>query len=116
MPGSKPIFVFLLVLLCTGSLAAQSPVIDGPPPPEFPEMLARDAAGKVTVRAIKLKQPLKVDGRLDEDVYHENQPFGGLVQVVPTVRCDAIRTDRHLDHLRHREHLCDLPLLGFRAA
>jgi len=69
--------------LCTASVAAQSPVIDGPPPPEFPEMLARDAAGKVTVRAIKLKQPLKVDGRLDEDVYHEYQPFGGFVQVVP---------------------------------
>jgi Domain of unknown function (DUF5916) len=94
MPGSKPLFVCLLVLLCTGSLAAQSPVIDGPPPPEFPEMLARDAAGKVTVRAIKLKQPLKVDGRLDEAVYQEFQPFGGFVQVVPNYGAtESERTD-----------------------
>ena len=83
MPGSKSTFGFLLVLVCTASAAAQSPVIDGPPAPEFPEMLARDEAGKVTVRAIKLKEPLKVDGRLDEDVYHEYQPFGDFVQVVP---------------------------------
>jgi len=80
--------------LCTGSLAAQSPVIDGPPPPELPEMLARDAAGKVTVRAIKLKQPLKVDGRLDEAVYQEFQPFGGFVQVVPNYGAtESERTD-----------------------
>ena len=69
--------------MCTASVAAQSPVIDGPPPPELPEMLARDAAGRVTVRAIKLKQPLKVDGQLDEAVYQEFQPFGGFVQVAP---------------------------------
>jgi hypothetical protein len=74
---------FSLVLVCTASVAAQSPVIDGPPPPELPEMLARDAAGRVTVRAIKLKQPLKVDGQLDEAVYQEFQPFGGFVQVAP---------------------------------
>jgi len=83
MPGSKPTIGFLLVLVCTASVAAQSPVIDGPPPPELPEMLARDAAGRVTVRAIKLKQPLKVDGQLDEAVYQEFQPFGGFVQVAP---------------------------------
>ena len=83
MPGSKPTIGFLLVLVCAASVAAQSPVIDGPPPPELPEMLARDAAGKVTVRAIKLKQPLKVDGQLDEAVYQEFQPFGGFVQVAP---------------------------------
>jgi hypothetical protein len=83
MPGSKPTIGFLLVLVCTASVAAQSPVIDGPPPPELPEMLARDGAGRVTVRAIKLKQPLKVDGQLDEAVYQEFQPFGGFVQVAP---------------------------------
>ena len=82
MPGSKPIFV-LLLLLCTRVAVAQTPIIDGPPPPELPEMLARDAAGKVTVRAIKLSQPLKVDGRLDDPVYQQYQPFGGFVQVVP---------------------------------
>ena len=37
----------------------------------------------MTVRAIKLAKPLTVDGRLDDEVYQIEQPFGGLLQVVP---------------------------------
>jgi hypothetical protein len=60
-----------------------SPVIDGPPPPVAPDVISRDAAGKVTVRAIKLTTPLHVDGRLDEEVYQREPAFGDFVQVVP---------------------------------
>jgi hypothetical protein len=80
----RALFLAFLSAVCLSSPSlAQPPVLDGPPPPELPEMLARDAAGKVTVRAIKLTHPLRVDGKLDEDIYREYQPFGGFLQVVP---------------------------------
>ena len=48
-----------------------------------PATITRDATGQATVRAIKLTAPLTVDGKLDEEVYRREQPFGGLIQVVP---------------------------------
>jgi hypothetical protein len=63
--------------------AQSSPAIDGPPAPVAPEVIARNATGQATVRAIKLTAPLKVDGQLDEDVYTSEKPFGGLIQVTP---------------------------------
>jgi hypothetical protein len=65
-------------------------------------MLARDASGKVTVRAIKLSAPLKVDGRLDEEVYQQYQPFGGFVQVVP--RYGETQTERTDVWVTYDEH------------
>jgi hypothetical protein len=59
------------------------PVIDGPPPPLAPTTVSRDAAGRATVRAIRLDEPLQVDGRLDESVYQQMQPAGDFVQQVP---------------------------------
>ena len=58
-------------------------VIDGPPPPLAPETLARDAAGRVTIRAVPLNQPLDIDGSLDEGVYEIVQPLTGFVQQQP---------------------------------
>ena len=49
-----------------------------------PDVISRDASGRITVRAIKLTTPLRVDGQLDDEVYQREQPFGGLLQVVPT--------------------------------
>jgi hypothetical protein len=57
--------------------------IDGPPPPVPPATINRDSAGRATVRALKLPEPLRVDGNLDEPVYSENPPFGGFIQVAP---------------------------------
>src|SRR4051812_47337294 len=50
------------------------PVSDGPPPPLAPATVSRDGAGRAIVRAIRLDQPLQVDGRLDESVYEQMQP------------------------------------------
>jgi len=57
--------------------------IDGPPRPVAPEVITRAASGQATVRAIKLTSPLTLDGRLDEEVYAREKPFGGLIQVTP---------------------------------
>ena len=63
--------------------AAVLPPIDGPPPPLPPEVIARDAAGRATVRAVRLAERIELDGRLDEDVYDLIPPIGGFVQQVP---------------------------------
>ena len=57
--------------------------IDGPLPPTLPETVARDAQGRVTVRAVRLSVPLQLDGRLDEPVYGDVLPASDFVQSEP---------------------------------
>ena len=75
--------ILLLALSAASALSQSTVVIDGPPVPVAPEVITRDSAGHATVRAIKLTSPLRVDGKLDEDVYQREQPFGGFIQVAP---------------------------------
>lgn len=89
-----------LLLVAPAPVAAQSPpppgvvTIDGSPAPVAPEVITRDAEGRPTVRAIKLSAPLRVDGRLEEDVFQREKPFDGFVQVVPQTGAPASeRTD-----------------------
>ena len=58
-------------------------VLDGAPPPVPPASITRDERRRATVRAIKLSEPLRLDGRLDEEVYQTHAPFGGFIQVAP---------------------------------
>ena len=71
----------------TGAVAQQRAevqiVIDGAPPPVAPATITRDAEGRPTVRAVRLTEPLRLDGALDDEVYRSVQPFGDLVQVEP---------------------------------
>jgi Domain of unknown function (DUF5916) len=57
--------------------------IDGSPAPDAPGTITRDDRRRPTVRAIKLTEEFTLDGQLDERVYHENEPFGDFIQVVP---------------------------------
>ena len=57
--------------------------IHGPAPPEPPAIIARDAANRATLRAVRLTQPLDIDGELDEPIYRELPPASGFVQVMP---------------------------------
>ena len=59
------------------------PVFDGPPAPMPPEVIARDEAGRVTVRAVKIQTPLNIDGRLDEEVYTRIPSMSGFIQNEP---------------------------------
>ena len=46
--------------------------------------MARDeATGKSTIRAIKLGEPFRLDGQLDESIYREAPGFGGMLQLAP---------------------------------
>jgi hypothetical protein len=46
-------------------------------------VLGRDADGRTTVRAIRLSAPLRLDGRLDEDVYTASPSIDAFVQTLP---------------------------------
>ena len=58
-------------------------VINGPPPPRPPDVISRDANGRATVRAIRLVEPLRVDGVLDERVYHDVPAVSDFIQKEP---------------------------------
>jgi hypothetical protein len=54
-----------------------------PPPPIAPATVSRDEAGHATVRAVRLDQPLRMDGTLDETVYNDVPSISDFVQQVP---------------------------------
>ena len=58
-------------------------VINGPPPPQPPDVISRDANGRATVRAIRLVEPLRVDGALDERVYQDVPAVSDFIQTEP---------------------------------
>ena len=45
--------------------------------------VTRDAEGHVTVRAVRLTQPLRVDGQLDEEIYRTVTPASDFVETEP---------------------------------
>ena len=57
--------------------------LDGPPPPAPPAVIARDEQGRATVRAVRVEEPIRLDGRLDEAVYGQVPPITGFIQQVP---------------------------------
>jgi hypothetical protein len=57
--------------------------INGPPPPVPPDVVARDENGRVTMRAVRLEEPLTIDGRLDEAVYLRIPPVSDFIQQEP---------------------------------
>ncbi|MGE3277688.1 MAG: DUF5916 domain-containing protein [Vicinamibacterales bacterium] len=78
----------------TRTTAPPRVTIDGPEPPVSPATITRAPDGDATVRAIHLTAPIQLDGRLDEDVYRTEQPFGGFIQVAPVAGAPSSeRTD-----------------------
>ena len=77
----------MLILPAAGLEAGQQPAtaiaIDGPPPPDAPATIRRDAAGRATIRAVRAVEPLAIDGTLDESVYQDTQPVSDFVQTLP---------------------------------
>jgi hypothetical protein len=54
-----------------------------PSPPVAPDTVTRDDNGRATVRAVRIDQPLRLDGRLDDEVYGAVPPIGGFIQQLP---------------------------------
>ncbi len=53
---------------------------DAPSAPVLPETVHRDEHGRATVRAVRLTEPIRLDGRLDEAVYQSVNPIGDFIQ------------------------------------
>ena len=56
---------------------------DGPPAPVAPDVVSRDEDGRVTIRAVRLDSPLRIDGALDEALYRTVPSISDFVQVEP---------------------------------
>ena len=57
--------------------------LEGPAPPLPPDVVSRDDRGRTTIRAIKLTEGIRLDGVLDEPVYHTVSAITGFVQLMP---------------------------------
>ena len=58
-------------------------VPDRPAPPRPPAVMARDAQGRASVRAVRLATGIRLDGRLDEPVYNAVPAITDFVQQMP---------------------------------
>ena len=87
-----------------GSIARASPnagfavvpraIIDGPPPPRLPDMVARNSQGQATMRATRVDTPIELDGRLDEAAYAATAAVSDFIQQEPNEGAPATeRTD-----------------------
>ena len=86
--GRSSFLVQAILCLCAVALAspafAQSDVpIEGPSAPVAPEVVARDAEGRVTVRAVRLPEPLVLDGLLRDPIYSQVRAISDFVQQEP---------------------------------
>ena len=87
--------VTLVLCLLAGPAAtghAQQPAADvggalsfeGPPPPAPPATIARDQEGRMTIRAVRLTSPLRIDGQVDEAAYTSVEPISDFIQMDPS--------------------------------
>ena len=96
-PNSRSLFSLLVLIVAlaisppvstagqagqNGSTGFSSDARLNPPGPVAPATMARTDNGRVTVRAVRLTEPLNVDGVLDEAVY-QTPPITGFLQIVP---------------------------------
>jgi hypothetical protein len=75
--------LIFLILIPLNARAQNGVVIEGPAPPDAPEVVARDAEGRVTVRAIRLAEPLVLDGLLQDPVYSQTRAISDFIQQEP---------------------------------
>ena len=67
----------------TPPISGGLPEIQGPPPPVAPATISRDTEGQATMRAVRIRQPLDLDGRLDDEVYARIPGASGFIQQFP---------------------------------
>jgi hypothetical protein len=93
MRGRVTAALFLAACALPLAGAAQSPSSDSGSDSSLAEGgFVRDANRHATLRAIHLAQPLRLDGRLDEDVYRTTPPIVDFIQTLP--RENAAPTER----------------------
>ncbi|NOT27148.1 MAG: carbohydrate binding family 9 domain-containing protein [Acidobacteria bacterium] len=73
------------VLAVPWDVQGQEPALFGPPPPQSPAVVARDAEGHASIRAVRVAAPLRIDGELTEPLYTSVPSISGFVQVEPAI-------------------------------
>lgn len=58
-------------------------VPDAPPVPIAPQTISRDAEGHATLRAVRVTQPIRIDGVLNEESYTTVPSMSDFIQVEP---------------------------------
>jgi len=66
-----------------GGMAQGTPADDDPAPPAAPASVSRNEQGRAVLRATRVREPLRIDGRLDEEIYSQVLPIGDFVQMEP---------------------------------
>ena len=74
-----PIWVLALAMAVPAA-AQQEP--NGPMPAP-PAVMTRDSEGRVTVRAVRVETPPRIDGVLDDELYRSLTPITGFIQQDP---------------------------------
>jgi hypothetical protein len=64
-------------------------VANAPPPPVAPATISRDGEGRATIRAVRLAQPIRIDGQLNEDHYRNVPAMSGFIQIEPFPGAEA---------------------------
>ena len=72
-PASRP----------AGEAAAPLEAFAGPPPPEPPAVITRNAEGRATIRAVRVREPMRIDGVLDEAHYRDVPSISDFIQIEP---------------------------------
>jgi hypothetical protein len=74
----------LCAYLCGTSAAAQQAAdANGDPAPPVPPQVVSRGNGRTIVRAVRAPEPLRIDGRLDEEIYQSIPPISDFIQTVP---------------------------------
>jgi hypothetical protein len=77
------VLLFLADGVAARAQSSAGAALEGPPPPTFPAVVARDGQGRVTLRTSSLPSPLTFDGRLNEPFYRDVPSFGDFIQQEP---------------------------------
>ena len=108
-PVHRAVVTTLLALIvlasATGARAQSNPntetsparevtAFDGAPVPVAPDVYSRDERGKITLRAVRLTNPLIIDGQLDESIYETTAPIERFEQQVPREGAAATEATR----------------------
>jgi hypothetical protein len=79
-----------LLVLALLTAPTSSPAQEAPP--VLPATPSRDVEARITVRAVRLEEPLRLDGTLDESVYTTVAPVSNFIQTEP--RSGTVSTER----------------------
>lgn len=76
-------FLLTIILILPASAQSVGASSAGASAPLGSSAVTRDEHGRATVRAVRLTEPLRFDGRLDEEFYRTVAPIDGFLQQLP---------------------------------